>query len=312
MLYIIVNPASKSGLGKTRFTLLKEKLNENFIVYEAFLTDKKHGAVRCTRQIMERIDKDRASDPVIAVLGGDGTMNEVMTTLNDRNDIAIAYLPTGSSNDLARALHISADPNEFIQRYQHGQIRNVDLGQLEIPGSVPRSKRNFCVSCGIGLDAAVCKETNSSPVKDLLNRLHLGKLSYVVIAIKQILTARQTSCDITLADRTTHHFDRVLFVVTMIHPYEGGGVKMTPMADGCDGRFDIMVVANLHPFRAFYLLPLAFLGKHTNSRFIHFLRSESLTIHTDDKLTVHADGEYAGELQTLSLTCIHGGVRFII
>ena len=281
MLYIIVNPASKSGLGKTRFTLLKEKLNENFIVYEAFLTDKKHGAVRCTRQIMERIDKDGASDPVIAVLGGDGTMNEVMTTLNDRNDIAIAYLPTGSSNDLARALHISADPDEFIQR-------------------------------GIGLDAAVCKETNSSPVKDLLNKLHLGKLSYVVIAIKQILTARQTSCDITLADRTTHHFDRVLFVVTMIHPYEGGGVKMTPMADGCDGQFDIMVVANLHPFRAFYLLPLAFLGKHTNSRFIHFLRSESLTIHTDDKLTVHADGEYAGELQTLSLTCIHGGGRFII
>ena len=286
--------------------------SENFIVYEAFLTDKKHGAVKCTRQIMERIDKYGASDPVIAVLGGDGTMNEVMTTLNGRNDIAIAYLPTGSSNDLARALHISADPDEFIQRYQRGQIRNVDLGQLEIPGSVPRGRRNFCFSCGIGLDAAVCKETNSSPVKDLLNKLHLGKLSYVVIAIKQILTARQTSCDITLADQTTHHFDRVLFVVTMIHPYEGGGVKMTPMADGCDGRFDIMVVANLHPFRAFYLLPLAFFGKHTNSRFIHFLRSEALTIHTDDKLIVHADGEYAGELQTLSLTCLHGGARFFI
>ena len=161
------------------------------------------------------------------------------------------------------------------------------------------------------LDAAVCKETNNSVIKDILNRFHLGKLSYVAIAVKQILSARQTSCDITLADQSCHHFEKVLFIVTMIQPYEGGGIKMAPMADGNDGLFDVMVVSNLHPLRAFYLLPMAFFGKHVNSRCVHFFKTESLTIHTKDAMTVHVDGEYAGELNQIQLNCTKNMLSFI-
>ena len=190
-------------------------------------------------------------------------------------------------------------------------ILNQDLGLLTDETSPAKKKRAFAVSCGIGLDAAVCKETNNSVIKDILNRFHLGKLSYVAIAVKQILSARQTSCDITLADQSCHHFEKVLFIVTMIQPYEGGGIKMAPMADGNDGLFDVMVVSNLHPLRAFYLLPMAFFGKHVNSRCVHFFKTESLTIHTKDAMTVHIDGEYAGELNQIQLNCKKNMLSFI-
>ena len=333
MLYIIVNPASKSGLGRKRFALLKNEFNKNHIVYEVFFTEKKYGAGKCIKTILERIDRDKTKNPVIAVLGGDGTINETVNALYPRTDVAIAYLPTGSSNDLARALKVSPDPVEFVKRYRIWMdknknkndikntnqvidtdmdvILNQDLGLLTDKTSPAKKKRVFAVSCGIGLDAAVCKETNNSVIKDILNRFHLGKLSYVAIAVKQILSARQTSCDITLADQSYHHFEKVLFIVTMIQPYEGGGIKMAPMADGNDGLFDVMVVSNLHPLRAFYLLPMAFFGKHVNSRCVHFFKTESLTIHTKDAMTVHVDGEYAGELNQIQLNCKKNMLSFI-
>lgn len=326
MLYIIVNPASKSGLGRKRFALLKNEFNKNHIVYEVFFTEKKYGAGKCVKTILERIDRDKIQNPVIAVLGGDGTINETVNALYPRTDVAIAYLPTGSSNDLARALKVSPDPVEFVKKYRIWMNKNKDknkntnentnekiqdLGLLTDETSPAKKKRAFAVSCGIGLDAAVCKETNNSVIKDILNRFHLGKLSYVAIAVKQILSARQTSCDITLADQSCHHFEKVLFIVTMIQPYEGGGIKMAPMADGNDGLFDVMVVSNLHPLRAFYLLPMAFFGKHVNSRCVHFFKTESLTIHTKDAMTVHIDGEYAGELNQIQLNCKNNMLSFI-
>ena len=329
MLYIIVNPASKSGLGRKRFELLKNEFNKNHIVYEVFFTEKKFGAGKCVKTILERIDRDKTKNPVIAVLGGDGTVNETVNALYPRTDVAIAYLPTGSSNDLARALEVSPDPVEFVKQYRiwmnknkntntnkvidtdKDMILNQDLGLLTDETSPAKKKRAFAVSCGIGLDAAVCKETNNSVIKDILNRFHLGKLSYVAIAVKQILSARQTSCDITLADQSCHHFEKVLFIVTMIQPYEGGGIKMAPMADGNDGLFDVMVVSNLHPLRAFYLLPMAFFGKHVNSRCVHFFKTESLTIHAKDAMTVHVDGEYAGELNQIQLNCKKNMLSFI-
>lgn len=343
MLYIIVNPASKSGLGRKRFELLKNEFNKNHIVYEVFFTEKKFGAGKCVKTILERIDRDKTKNPVIAVLGGDGTVNETVNALYPRTDVAIAYLPTGSSNDLARALEVSPDPVEFVKRYRiwmdknkntnknknentneninkntnqvidtdKDMILNQDLGLLTDETSPAKKKRAFAVSCGIGLDAAVCKETNNSVIKDILNRFHLGKLSYVAIAVKQILSARQTSCDITLADQSCHHFEKVLFIVTMIQPYEGGGIKMAPMADGNDGLFDVMLVSDLHPLRAFYLLPMAFFGKHVNSRCVHFFKTESLTIHTKDAMTVHVDGEYAGELNQIQLNCKKNMLSFI-
>ncbi len=315
MLYIIVNPASKSGLGRKRFELLKNEFNKNHIVYEVFFTEKKFGAGKCVKTILERIDRDKTDNPVIAVLGGDGTVNETVNALYPRTDVTIAYLPTGSSNDLARALEISPDPVEFVKQYRAWQTKNrnrdTDLGMLTDETSPAKKKRAFAVSCGIGLDAAVCKETNCSVVKDILNRFHLGKLSYVAVAVKQIISAKQTSCDITLADQSSHHFEKVLFIVTIIHPYEGGGIKMAPMADGNDGLFDVMVVSGLHPLRAFYLLPMAFFGKHVNSRCVHFFKTESLTIHTKDAMTVHVDGEYAGELKQIQLNCQKNMLSFI-
>ena len=245
------------------------------------------------------------------------SIKDLQNKLSDNGIIQVCYIKEPKiGRPKNRCLLINKNENDIKNTNQvidtdMDVILNQDLGLLTDETSPAKKKRAFAVSCGIGLDAAVCKETNNSVIKDILNRFHLGKLSYVAIAVKQILSARQTSCDITLADQSCHHFEKVLFIVTMIQPYEGGGIKMAPMADGNDGLFDVMVVSNLHPLRAFYLLPMAFFGKHVNSRCVHFFKTESLTIHTKDAMTVHVDGEYAGELNQIQLNCKKNMLSFI-
>ena len=74
----------------------------------------------------------------------------------------------------------------------------MDLGCLHwMEGETPQ-KRYFAVSCGIGYDAAVCQEALDSPIKDRLNRIGLGKLSYLGIGLKQMLTLRFQKASVRL------------------------------------------------------------------------------------------------------------------
>ena len=306
MLYIIVNPASKSGLGRKKWETFKEKLNHNSIVYEVFFTDKQNGATRCAKEILGKIRPD--SSDILCVLGGDGTINEAVNAFDGIKDIPLAYLPTGSSNDLARSLHLVSSPDELIRHIKNPITNMADTGMLQTANG---KKRHFCVSCGIGYDAAVCKEALDSKLKDALNRLGLGKLTYAGIALKQLFSVPSCGCDITFEDGATKHFDRLLFAVSMVQPYEGGGIRMAPMADWHDGLFDVMVVAGLRKWRALYLLPLAFFGLHTKAKNVYFFKVRKLVIETDVPLIVHADGEYCGKQQKITLSCQKNGLKFI-
>lgn len=306
MLYVIVNPASRSGLGKKKWELLKEELNRSAVVYEVFFTNKESGAAGCIKEIAARTSAEAKT--LLCVLGGDGTLNEVINALPDRDRFSLTYLPAGSSNDLARALHIEASAKELIARIKNPTEHTADTGCVETPSG---KKRRFCVSCGIGLDAAVCREALHSGLKDTLNRLGLGKLTYAGIALKQLVAAPLASCDLTLDNGEKKHFDRLLFAVAMIHPYEGGGIKMAPHADCRDGKFDIMVIAGLRKWRALYLLPLAFFGLHTKAKNVYFFQSATLTVETDLALIVHADGEYCGTQQKITLSCQKNGLKYL-
>ena len=222
MLYIIVNPASKSGMGKRKWEAFKEKLNQNSIVYEVFFTDKQNGATKCAKEVLEKMGS--GSSDVLCVLGGDGTINETVNALNGTENITLAYLPTGSSNDLARDMGISTKVEEALLPFLGaGKECRMDLGSVSWSGDGVRRVRRFLVGCGIGYDAEVCAEALSSKMKRYLNRVGLGKLTYLGIGLKQMLAVRYARVSVRLDGKEILHLPRMLFVVCMLHRYEGGG-----------------------------------------------------------------------------------------
>ncbi|MCR5654447.1 MAG: YegS/Rv2252/BmrU family lipid kinase [Lachnospiraceae bacterium] len=304
MLYFIVNPASKSGLGRRCFRTLEKEMNRRHIVYQAYMTSK----TRSVKDCADAFKKNVKGPALLCVLGGDGTLNEAINATRDVKDLTYAFLPTGSSNDLARALGLRYDTDSFMHRITKKHKDIVDLGEMQIKN---HKSRRFCVSCGIGYDAAVCKEALHSPLKAKLNEWHLGKFSYGIIAIKQILTMAPTNAKVTFEDGSSEHFKDMIFSAAFIHPFEGGGIKMAPGADCRDGALDLLVVAGMPKWKLFYLLPLAFFGLHTNSKYVHFYNVRSCTIETAVPLTVHCDGEYCGMQKAIHLNCIKDGLQYI-
>lgn len=202
MYHIIINPASRSGRGaKIWAEQVEPVLKAGNTEYQTYFSGKA-GEVR---QLAAQITAEHAAEPdlTLIVLGGDGTINEALQGIADPSKVILGYIPTGSSNDLARDLGISKDPKAALNLILHNNTpRAMDLGRLTyLDEDQPEESRLFAVSCGIGFDAAVCAEAMSSRIKDTMNRIGLGKLTYLGIALKQLITARKVSCTLTLEDK---------------------------------------------------------------------------------------------------------------
>ncbi len=128
----------------------------------------------------------------------------------------------------------------------------------------------------------------------MLNRLHLGKLTYVMIALRQLFYLEPFTLDAALENGEHRSFENVLFAVAMNFPYEGGGFCFCPEADGTDDLLDVMVVSNLAKWKVSYLLPMALFGRHTGFPEVHMERCSSLSFQTDRAEPVHLDGESGG------------------
>ncbi len=305
---IIINPASRSGKGLHICQEIEPLLKEKNISYQAHFST---GSGDC-KKLAEKVSQDfcaytkeetqNSSHPLcnLIVLGGDGTLNEVLQGLSNLENFAIGYIPTGSSNDFARALQIPSTPKEALSFIlESDYAKPLDIGRIFCNDF----NRTFAVSCGIGFDAAVCKEAMDSKSKKLLNKIGLGKLTYLIIALKQLITAKRVSCELELQDGAVIRFDRILFLTAMVHPYEGGGFMFCPGADPADGCLDVCVAGNIPKLKALMALPSAFKGEHFKFNGLHRFLVKEMTVRLSHPLWTHTDGEVSHKADVVHIHC---------
>lgn len=306
MYHLIINPASRSGKGiKLWNQIVEPKLKEEGIAYCAYFSKAPGDVAKLAAQITSE-----AKTPVnLIILGGDGTVNEAIQGLEDPSKVTLGYIPTGSSNDLARDLKIPKDPAQALELILHnGTVHAMDIGTLTYPDGYTR---RFAVSCGLGFDAAVCEETLYSRIKIFCNKIGLGKLTYLGIALKQLLAAKAVSCDLTLDDQRTIHMDRFLFIACMNHRYEGGGFQFCPDADANDGIMNLCAVGNIPKLVILFALPTAFFGKHYIFKQIQPYRAQKVHIRASKPLSMHTDGEVHPRTDEITVTCTKSALHII-
>ena len=281
--HFIVNPKARSGLGEMIWRRLEPELIKRRTDYQCCLTTKRKEA--------GRIASDITSDGkphTLVVLGGDGTLNEVINGITCPEETTLGYIPIGSSNDFARGLGLPKDPERAMEMIlRPAGIRKIDIG--EVTGG-NRSSR-FLVSAGIGFDAAVCHEVCVSKWKVFLNRIGLGKLSYAVVALDRLKKDRPVTMRLTLPDGTAKILERTYFTAFMNLPYEGGGFKFTPEADPGDGMLDVISAHGIGIPKVLFLLPLALMGKHTGFKGISLIKCREVRVQAERALPLHTDGE---------------------
>lgn len=175
MYTFIANPNARSGRGILLWKQIEKILQEKEIEYKVLFTKYQHHATR----LVHDLTSDSASHTIV-VLGGDGTLNEVIDGIVYLDKVTLGYIPLGSGNDFARGLGLPTDIHGALEQIlapTHYTAMNVGVLDYE------NKHRRFAVSTGIGFDAAVCHQVMVTPLKAFLNRLKLGKLTYLGVAL---------------------------------------------------------------------------------------------------------------------------------
>lgn len=309
MYHFIINPNSSSGKGIRYWQTVKKELEERNIPHSAAITKYSGHATK----LAEQICRNNTGIKDIIVLGGDGTINEVINGIDDFSQVLLGYIPAGSSNDLAKSLGIARDPIAALNNIlKPKRFKYLDLGEITFMHSKVES-RKFACSSGIGYDADVCLRVQKTPWKRRLNRLKAGKFVYISIAVKQLLRANRCNATVIIDGVKKDFYKNVLLISSMIHKFEGGGLAMAPHADPCDGKLSVTLVHGLSRLKSIILLPtLALGGKHINFNGIDAFNCSNIEIQMEDVSTVHTDGEIPALDTHISVRCLPAQIRMII
>jgi diacylglycerol kinase (ATP) len=280
-LSIIANPAAGAGRAYKSLERYVRKWPHSEWEVELLTSNAPDHAGLLARELI------RCPPDLLAVSGGDGTLNEVANCI-PHPPFPVAILPAGTANVLARELGLPLDPIRALHAAMKRTIRRVDLGQLH-----SGSERRFLFVAGIGFDAYIV-----SRVHQRIKR-KLGMAAYALEAIRCL--RNYTFPEFQVAT-SSGRLSATSCIVCNAKSY-GGGLQFCPDADMTDGLLDIVVLQERHRLGLACFLLRAWFGNTAAHPWIHRLRAKSLKIAGPTEVMVQTDGELAGCLPiSISLT----------
>lgn len=286
MYYFIVNPNARAGQGKKVWAEIEKILNERKIKYKYFYTRGEEDA----KNIAFELSSSLKEESFVIVLGGDGTLNEVINGFINLNLITLGVVPIGSGNDFVRSFKNKINYRDYIDIVLSSK-KIVEYNICKMKNS--NGERKFIVSSGIGFDANITNEVNNSRDKPIYTKTPLKKLIYAISTVKILFIYRPLEIKLFEEDKV-NIFKSAYFSVVMNTAYEGKAVMFCPEAKGYDDYIDICIMNTSSKFKVVLLTLSAFLGKHTKSKDVYISRGKYFKMECSEKDHCHIDGEQFG------------------
>jgi YegS/Rv2252/BmrU family lipid kinase len=225
----------------------------------------------------------RGADAVVAV-GGDGAVLQVVQSLAGTH-VALGIIPMGTGNLLAGNLEIPKGVDDAVKVLLGGGRRRIDLGRLKAGGK----RSMFAVACGVGFDAQVMDAT------DPQEKQRLGKLAYVVSAIRRQGAARDVVHQVTL-DGVVQAMDAMQVLVANFGGM-GAGMKTRLEVEPDDGLLDVLVIRASGPLggllAGWEALRQGELGESPEGH-VFRARARKVRVSTAKRRLVETDGSVVG------------------
>lgn len=231
------------------------------------------------------------------VLGGDGTVNEVVQGLIHSN-VPLGVLPGGTANVLAMELGLGTRSETAARRLAAFEPRPVALGR--ITGSF--GSRYFLLMAGAGLDANIVYEVSAG----LKNAV--GKLAYWAAGLSRFFK-RVEQLDVSVVTNGDDKVHRCGFaLVSRVRNY-GGDLEIASGASLHDDHFEVVLFEGSNPLRyAWYMLNVA-AKRVQHVRGVRVLRANQVEILTE--APVQIDGEYLGR-QPVLIEIVPGALHLLL
>ncbi len=305
---VILNPAAASGLAMRKLGEIGDVMRRYELRHEIVMTRARgHAAELAHAARADGVD-------VIAVVGGDGTLNEVVQAYVSADGVAIAgpdlaLIPCGTGGDFKKTLGMSGALDEAIGRIRHGARRSIDLGVLRITGPSGDLRTHAFVniaSFGIGGQVDALVNAGGGAMRALG-----GKAAFFVATLRAMATYKNASVRVKVDGATW--FEGAVFNVAIANGrFFGGGMMIAPQADPSDGRFEVVALGDLTRAEIVGLTAKVYRGAHLSQdgvRVTHGVRIEAEAIHPWATVLADVDGEQPGKLPLLA-TIVKGALSF--
>jgi len=298
MYHFIVNIHGGSGKAFLQWQKITEILKKRNVEYEKYIPQGIGDASRIAKKIADLNEEEIK----LVILGGDGTINEVLNGIPQEKmyKFKLGLIPTGSGNDFSRGLNLPRHNSEKaldIILNSKGD-KKIDLGIVESDDENALFKKKlFGISSGFGLDAIVGTSINTSKIKTVLNWLKMGKLSYGVLTVVTLFSMQTYKVKVKFDDEEEKVFDKLIYIATMNFKAEGGGVPMCPDAKGDDGKLSVCLVSGIPKLLTFFAFPFLLLGKQKIFKSFLLRDFEKMQIESESPTIVATDGEMFGNIK---------------
>lgn len=246
----------------------------------------------------------REGRSVVVVAGGDGTVQEAVDGLVPPDgtvpDTAVAVVPLGTGNDLARTLGVPLDPHDALGVLARGRVRRVDLVRARC-GERERRLVNFAIG-GFAGDVA------DRVTPDLRRRW--GGLVYLRAAVAGLPSLRRHRVRLIVDGESSAPAD-VLAVVVANGRRLGGGIPVAPRAEVDDGRLDLVAIRGDVPARVPLTVARLLGGRHLDAPGVVWRRGRSIEIRARDPMSFNGDGQPLGS-GPASFRVLPGALRVVV
>ncbi len=209
---------------------------------------------------------------ILAVAGGDGSINEVGTRLIG-TDIALAIIPCGSGNGLSHCLDIPLDPIKALEVINKNQRKKIDT--VEVNG-LP-----FISISGTGYDAKVADDYSKDPRR--------GFETYFKYILRNYITMKERPYTIVMPDET---LDVNAFFISFANSNQMGfDVPISPKASLWDGLVDLCIVQKPNPLELPILGGFMLDGMMDKAPKVKIIQTSEATIIRPQADVINLDGE---------------------
>ena len=261
----LVNPTSGLGKQKTIERYIESELDCNKLLVDIEYTEYRAHAREIAGQAVDNYD-------AVVAVGGDGTVNEVASRLVGTNT-ALAIVPTGSGNGLARYLQIPMRINKAIQCLNFFEEKRIDTMKVN----------QFCSVnvAGIGFDAHISHNFEGKKLR--------GPLGYLQLITTEFANYQSDTYKLFIDEK---EYERKAFLVSFANSSQyGNNIHIAPNAKIDDGLIDVSIIHDFPKINApamiFSLLDKS-INKNDNDEVV---RAKKIEIEHPNELRAHIDGE---------------------
>ena len=218
----------------------------------------------------------------LCVIGGDGTMHEIVNGMLKRKDgarLPIGLIAGGTGNSFMHDVD-ALDPEVAARRILTGRKRKVDIALVDANGE---TIYGFNI-VGWGLPTDITE--TASKLK------WLGSQCYNVASIVEVLRNKPRLAKVKIDKQQIAGDYGFILGCNTIHT--GTAMKMAPLAQFDDGLIDLIVVRKAGRMKLLYLFTKLFKGKHVGNPAVVYHQVKQFSIEPVENHELNIDGEVIG------------------